>query len=284
MFAQVAGHYWAAGLPVVPALINTKKIVRMSVSCTSAMPPTDLQQDWLERHAGDNIALALGPCAGIEVLNINTHDVSILSILNKVLPKSPWKCFGRRGFNIAFKFAGHRPGQLLDRDRQTVVEVQSSGRFLLLPPSVHPDGGIYTSRHNLYDSTKTLKPMPKNVLDKLETAFQGAGLDIAQRRPAKKAMNGDYLAAQLKTFAAARATDFCNGRSSLADALRLTCEWWLHHTAEDDFHIVSKPDIEPAYVFYEELRHREYRWELKQKAGLNTKSMRYYDNYRLDER
>ena len=99
IFRENAAAYWARGLPVIPLHPRQKYPVIEGWSLyANQLPDAEVQAAWMEDYADGNIGLPLGPQSGLMMLDVDTDDPKILRLVEELLPPSPWKRIGAKGF------------------------------------------------------------------------------------------------------------------------------------------------------------------------------------------
>lgn len=183
IFQVTAPAYWEKGLPVIPLTPRDKSCFLYGWSEHCYRMPTDKEQNfWLRKHANGNIGLPLGPCSRVVVIDIDTTDKKLINIIEGVIPKSPWRRIGQKGYCAAFRYNGEKSFQIntaMSKDEnginvagQTIVECLSAGKQMVLPPSIHPKTlQPYEANCNLIDVVDTLPILPVGVEDLLRTAL-----------------------------------------------------------------------------------------------------------------
>lgn len=105
-------------------------------------PVTDEQLAiWLDwPDAG--IGIALGAASNLIALDFD-HRADLHNAIQQIIPASPVRKTGAKGFTAFYRFNGWHTRRWQDNTGSTVVELLSTGRQTVLPPSVHPDGMAY---------------------------------------------------------------------------------------------------------------------------------------------
>lgn len=173
IFKDTAPALWELGLPVIPLRINDKKpfFDGWSRYCLE-MPSQSEKQDWLARHAPNNIGLPLGPQSKIVCIDYDYRDPKVEAAILAVLPNAPWVRIGQKGWVRAFRFNGEDPKKIFDEEGVTVVEILSTGNQVVLPPSIHPKTmKPYTSNCNLADVYHLLPTLPDDIEGVLRLAI-----------------------------------------------------------------------------------------------------------------
>lgn len=183
MFSKFAPFYWERGLPAIPLRVAQKMpALNAWQTFAQSMPTSEEQAAWLERYPDGNIGLPLGPQAGIVGLDVDNDDPRVLAILDAILPPSPWKRVGKKGFVAAFKYNGERTYRIKDEEGKTILELLSRGAQIVLPPSIHPDTQRpYESNTNLYEVVDQLNPLPAQFETMIRQALIDAGFKLTSR-------------------------------------------------------------------------------------------------------
>lgn len=172
MFGDLAPKYWEKGLSVVPLQYHSKKPIPYGWSSYSdKLPDEATQKEWCKVHAQGNIGLVLGQQSQIVVVDIDTNDPEIISLIDQCFPRSPWERIGAKGKVVAYRFNGE-PTQRLDAivngKTTRIVEILSTGAQVVLPPSIHPDTKKpYVANADLLDVYQNLPPLGKDAMERL---------------------------------------------------------------------------------------------------------------------
>lgn len=133
-------EYVERSLSVMPIQANSKKptLDDWSRFCIKLPLESELES-WEFAYSvprNSNIGLCCGPASGIIALDIDTDDKRILDLC----PPSPVRRRGKKGEVRFFKWReGINTAELLGK----TVEVMSTGKQVVIPPSIHPDGMAY---------------------------------------------------------------------------------------------------------------------------------------------
>lgn len=104
-------------------------------------PPTYEIEKWCSwPNAG--VGLPTGKLNGIIAVDFDNHP-EIIEEIKKVIPDSPVKKYGTKGFTAFYKYNGE-VNRKWSVGGETVMEILSDGRQTVLPPSLHPSGRNYT--------------------------------------------------------------------------------------------------------------------------------------------
>ncbi|MFO0906798.1 MAG: PriCT-2 domain-containing protein [Isosphaeraceae bacterium] len=130
------------GLSVIPLAPNSKypTIEGWSEYCYRS-PTDDEHGRWMNWRAS-NVGVCLGPSSGIMALDFDDDVDGLHAGILAVVPDSPVKKRGAKGFTAFYRYNGQR-SQGFSVQGQRVLDILSEGRQTVLPPSLHPAGGAY---------------------------------------------------------------------------------------------------------------------------------------------
>lgn len=187
IFADNCERYWAVGLPVMPLRPREKRPTMLEwQQLQSRMPSIAEQTAWLLCERNGNLGLPLGPQSGLVAIDVDTDDPKVLGILEKILPRSPWRRIGQKGFVLVYKYDGQPIIRIKYKDEngksQTLVEMLGAGSQIVLPPSIHPKTGQpYVANCELIDVLDQVGSLPPNIEQILRVALADSGLHIGGR-------------------------------------------------------------------------------------------------------
>ncbi|MDQ6433635.1 bifunctional DNA primase/polymerase [Mesorhizobium sp. LHD-90] len=187
IFATEAPLYWKAGLPAIPLLPRQKRpaINRWQLYCDT-FPTEEERQTWMASLPDGNIGLPMGSASGLVAIDIDTDDEKVIEVLDRVLPKSPWRRVGKKGEVRIYRYNDERTTRIKDADGAMICEVLSKGTQFVLPPSIHPDTGRpYTANAELYEVYKSAPALPKNVEIEIRAALRSVGIEASTGSNAK---------------------------------------------------------------------------------------------------
>lgn len=247
IFDREAPAYWAKGISVIPLRYNDKRPSEDSWNqwCLN-LPDTTVQNLWLKKYINNNIGLALGPASNIVVIDIDTDDEKIIAAINSVLPKSPWRRIGQKGYVEAFKYNGIGTFRIDDANGNRLVEFLSRGAQVVLPPSIHPKTlKPYNQNVSLIEVYDELPEIDENIKEKLRTALSA----VTELR-SSSSTSGKFSLAQkislgardseMTRMAGAMASAVLRGDHTLKTALLAA-----HHWATDNAERVEGDEIDP---------------------------------------
>lgn len=136
-----AMQYLAKGYSVIPLAAKQKgpKFSGWSRYCEELMDPQMAQSFYGKNN---NIGLCLGPASDLCAVDIDTDDPVLIKKIEKLLPVSPLRKKGAKGYTVLFKYNGMASKSVKD-DKGNGLDFLSSGRQTVLPPSIHPSGIEY---------------------------------------------------------------------------------------------------------------------------------------------
>lgn len=181
IFASHAQSYWDVGLPAIPLISQQKRpAIPRWQTYSDALPTKEDQLGWLNAFASGNIGLPMGPAAGLVAIDIDTDDETVLAVLERILPPSPWIRVGRKGRVQVYKWTGERTARIKDENGNMICEILSKGTQFVLPPSIHPDTKQpYTANCNLYEFLGKVLPLPFDFERTLKGALKEAGIPVS---------------------------------------------------------------------------------------------------------
>lgn len=256
IFADTAPRYWAKGLPVIPLKVGDKMpAINGWQVFSTRMPSLSEQEYWLHQYAGCNIGLVCGQQSGLVMIDIDTKDPAITHVILEALTKkwpSPWKRVGAKGMVLAyrqpergsirtFQIKHAKKGE--GEDSACIVEGLSTGRQVVLPPSIHPVTKMpYVADADLIDVLDDLRYLPVEIEGVLRGALQDAGVELSHSGWTKVT---DYVAVgardnQMTRVAGFWAQGVTRGELSLLDAIGRMHAWYdtcVEKTAGDDIDI-----------------------------------------------
>lgn len=181
LFATHAPAYWQRNIPVIPLLPGQKRPgIDAWQMFSDTMPSPEQQARWLHDFANGNMGLVLGAQSSVCMLDVDTDDPRVHQLVETILPRSPWKRFGKKGFALAFRWSGQRTFRIKQADEATVMELLSSKTQIVLPPSIHPDTGRpYTANAELLDVYDALPTLPRDVEVILREGLKELGYELS---------------------------------------------------------------------------------------------------------
>lgn len=140
-FAKNAKQYINRGYSIIPVIYGEKRPAISAWTEFAQKYPTDNQiTDWCTKRC--NIGICTGRLSGIIGLDLdNDYDDIHAKILN-IVPDSPVKKRGNKGFTAFYKYNGEHSHTLSVNGHQ-IGDLLSDSRQCVIPPSLHPNGENY---------------------------------------------------------------------------------------------------------------------------------------------
>lgn len=186
-----AMNYLAQGLSVIPLAPKQKgpKLAGWSAFCENQMDPEFAKSFYGKNH---NIGLCLGEASGLMAVDVDTDDEKLLSAIGKILPYSPVKKRGAKGYTAFYKYEGQTSQSF--KNGKDGIDILCHGRQTVLPNSIHPTGIKYT-----WISEKTLLDVPKDDFPSISETRIGQlrALFKPKEKPVPVAPRRSYREAQL---------------------------------------------------------------------------------------
>lgn len=123
--------YYEAGFQVIPCNGKVPITNDWSKYADKEIPDEEISL-WETKFAKSNIGLVCGPKSNIVAIDVDTLDEEIL----KLIPPTPIRRLGREG-RAGIYFYRYMPS--ITNKNFDEFEILTSGRQLILPPSIHPD-------------------------------------------------------------------------------------------------------------------------------------------------
>lgn len=167
-------QYLAKGYSVIPLAPKQKGpyLQGWTKYCEVLMNPNDAISFY---NKGNNIGLALGEASGVCAVDIDTDDPELIKKIEKLIPNSPVKKRGAKGYTAFYKFNGMPSKSVRNSDGTAGVDFLSMGKQTVLPPSVHPSGKEYcwlTQQTLLTTAKGDLPELTGTALDQLLSLFR----------------------------------------------------------------------------------------------------------------
>jgi len=192
VFAREAPRYIARGIPVVP-IIGKQALPQGWEDWGRSMPGPERYAPYLSNRWA-TIGVVLGPLSGLSMIDIDTDDPDLIEALLAVLPPSPWRRRGRKGFALAYRWSGLASFRCLGANGQSILDHLSMDCQIVLPPSTHPETGEpYTANADLLDVIDRLHALPDDLTERVlaVTNHTGKTLPLYRRTPRQERHAGD---------------------------------------------------------------------------------------------
>lgn len=189
VYRKYAPPYLEKDLPVIPLREMDKRPVFDGWSSFGHTPvPASTKRYWLKPSKyKNNMGLVTGKVSGICIVDIDTDEPEILALFDRILPPSPWKRIGQKGFALAYKYSNLRSFRIQCNAIGSIMDFLSddkdgAGCQIVLPPSIHPKTlKPYVANANLIDVLDQLTELPYNVEDQLRKGLEDLGYDLSMK-------------------------------------------------------------------------------------------------------
>lgn len=167
-FAVAAPALWENGYSAIPLFPRTKaphfqKGSNWAQVYCNRLATEEEQAAWLE-YPDANVGICLGAASGVIGLDFDNDVNGLQARILAMVPDSPVKKAGQKGFTAFYRFSGEA-SKGLSVDGVRVLDVLASGRQTVLPPSIHPD----TGQPYEWMTTATLENTPPSALPAIPT-------------------------------------------------------------------------------------------------------------------
>lgn len=162
IFAQFAQRYAKYNFKVFPCK-ESGKLPKTKTGFKEATNVTKTIEEWALKWPNANIGIATGEVSGIWVLDLDGEPAEQWLAKQDPLPITPEVRTGK-GRHIYFKLpkgvnVSNSAGQVAPN-----VDVRGTGGYVIAPPSVHPDGGVYQWHREHKPSTTPFAEAPEWLL------------------------------------------------------------------------------------------------------------------------
>ena len=182
-FLASAPALWGAGFQAMPLRPKAK------------LPFINEWQKWAEETVSDedkigwlnnpenanwNVGVVCGPASDLCIVDIDTRDESLARTIEALLPPTPWRRVGAKGVALAYRYSSIPNFQIKEAGGGVLVELLSSRRQVVVPPSIHPDTGLpYTADSELHDARPTMLLLPPGLEGMLRAAIEACGYRLS---------------------------------------------------------------------------------------------------------
>lgn len=165
-------QYLAKGYSVIPLAPKQKgpKLSGWSVFCSKQMDPAFALSF---NNKGNNMGLCLGEASGVMAVDVDTEKVELLAKIEKIIPLSPVRKRGAKGYTAFYKYEGQISQSFKKGDDG--IDILCHGRQTVMPGSVHPSGAVYhwiTPKTLLDIQKKDLPSITETTIAQLRTLFK----------------------------------------------------------------------------------------------------------------
>lgn len=179
-FAKYAWQYIERGISVVPIAPGSKKPgVWDRASGWRGMSdwtrfatrmPTEREIEYWSTFPDAGIGIVLGPISNLVGID-RDYDTDGTDALDALIPYTPFKKKGEKGYTAFFQFNGERSCSF-NINGVRVMDVLAEGRQTVVPPTMHPTGCAYVWTGELpltdIDSPLDLPKLPDDFIPQVE--------------------------------------------------------------------------------------------------------------------
>lgn len=139
-FLDAALYYASLGWSVIPIRAKDKKPSIKWEKYQNERAGAEQIRAWWKKWPAANVGIVTGAISGIIVLDVDGED-GRQSLVNKELPPTTCSVTGSGGAHYIFKHPGTEVRNFARR--LPGLDLRGDGGYIVAPPSVHPNGGIY---------------------------------------------------------------------------------------------------------------------------------------------
>jgi hypothetical protein len=141
--------------------------------------PTDIETSAWEKWPDAGVCVALDH--RLKVIDIDTDDSEMIAAVLAVLPDTPVKKAGAKGFSAFYRGSPAIVSQPFSVHNKRIIDLLCHGRQTVLPPTIHPDTLLpyqwITSETLLDTDIEQLPLLPDNIAQLLEEALAPYGYE-----------------------------------------------------------------------------------------------------------
>ncbi len=147
IFATHAPMLWAAGYSAIPCKKEAKSpLIKNQYSYADNIPSADRQVEWLRKYPEGNIAVVMGTKLpdGTILGALDVDDDRYSSFVGSILGYCPAIKRSPRGLTYFVRFpAAFKKSVIKDHNGKSVCDILAKSSYVIIPPSIHPDGPEY---------------------------------------------------------------------------------------------------------------------------------------------
>lgn len=134
IFKDNAYKIWSMGYSVIPINPRSKSPMYFMNNWSQyadRLPTEEEINSWIDRAPAAGLAIVCGPASGIACIDIDDNKIVNLPII----PRSPQVRIGKKGEARFFKYSPWMKNFSI----KGKIDFLANGRYIVLPPSIHPD-------------------------------------------------------------------------------------------------------------------------------------------------
>lgn len=138
---DTAFWYRASGLSIIPLIPRSKRPLVEWKKCRTTLPTEEEVRQWWKENPDANIGIITGQVSGLCVIEIDDQTV----LYGHDIPFTPQSKSGGKGLpHIYCRYIEGIPSFSWCPDGKEVFSFRSDGRYIVAPPSILENGGVYT--------------------------------------------------------------------------------------------------------------------------------------------
>jgi len=160
-------YYKELGFCCIPIVPKTKRPAIPSwQKFQYAFPADEECEEWDKKLAMGlvGIALVCGENSGVIAIDLDSTDWFDL------FPLGGCRKVGERGETRLYSYSGEKTSNIDPQDDRKGIEVRGNGNYIVIPPSIHPNGFPYQWIGGEL-SRDALSPLPEGLLDSIRIKF-----------------------------------------------------------------------------------------------------------------
>lgn len=148
VFGDWAQNYYDLGFSVLPVHPEKKAcfISEWTNKFSKRFPTEEEQEQYIEKYDDHDIGLATGESSGVIAIDFDYDNMADSSAIEQLiigaLPVTPCIKKGAKGWTRFYRYDGEVKNLGIDRFGTRMVDILSTGRLTVLPPSSHRQEGV----------------------------------------------------------------------------------------------------------------------------------------------
>jgi DNA-binding XRE family transcriptional regulator len=210
-FASAAETLWRAGLVPIPVGgEDGKKPLVTSFTKWKQRPGPSAIRKWIDKHPDANVGIVTGQLSGISVVDIDSVDPVQQHAIIEQFGDTPLKTgTPRGGRHLWYRYNGEAS---TDFSPHVPVQLKAAGGFVVVPPSVRPNGPHAGRAYEFVDGTlkdlARLPPLRQESIDRVTVNT----ISPTRLRSVKEGWRNNSLFRHLKDHA-----PYCDDMETLLD-------------------------------------------------------------------
>ena len=174
-FLQALSLYKSKGYNIIPVKYGDKMplVKNWSKLSYTKLPKAKLDI-WLESFQEANVGIVLGPSSGLIGIDFDYDHDNLHAVIREYLGDTIIiEKTGGKGSTVLYRYNGE-DSQAWSKDGEVVVEILSTGKQTVMPPSLHPSGKNYTYTGVSLDEVDhdSIPFLPEDFINKVNALFR----------------------------------------------------------------------------------------------------------------